>query len=532
MSAASAVMAFSMLLLATASAACARAEDAAAGAEFAVELKDVPPEMTARFRLWLPPSVGPGEVVRGVICASDYQAGASLYTAEPFRALADRLRFGMVLHKLFRKEGDRNGPSWDKEAAGALLRGLVELAKASKHAEVAHACMIHTGLSWSGMQAPGLASAMPERSLGVVTYHSRGFADDKAAYGVPLLVLIAEYDQFMTPLDVAEDVLKARAAGALWAGCYQAGGVHEHLGDPQPAIDWIEEVVALRLPKKMPADGRARLNPLEEKSGFLGELRMDAQTRRRAGGASPATVAAFADFRGDKAKAFWLPNERVARSWLKWTSLPDPTPHAKRPTGEFGSPDKPVPVPPAPGRITVDGDLADWADVKPLPSPFSGKNPGSLRLCWDSSGLFGALTARDTGIRSDPQSPWTGDCLELFIEKDFARSPQRSRAASQYIVAPGAEGGPAVLWPADLKGRLRAAWKPIKDGYTIEFSIPAALLAPAKMQAGTKMGFNFALSDDGKAIEVFYCSKDFGGFAIPALWGAVELVGPQLPQGR
>ena len=130
MSAAGALMALSVRLLATSSAASVRTEGASAGAEFALELKDVPPEMTAQFRLWLPPSVGKGDAVRGVICASDCQAGANLCTAEPYRVLADRLHFGMLLHKLFRKEGDRNGPSWDKQAADALLRGLAELAKA------------------------------------------------------------------------------------------------------------------------------------------------------------------------------------------------------------------------------------------------------------------------------------------------------------------------------------------------------------------------------------------------------------------
>jgi hypothetical protein len=495
---------------------------AAAGQEFTMQLKDVPPGITADFELWLPPNIGKGDAVRGLILASDYQAGRGIYDDPSYRALAQKLRMGMLRHKLFRKSGARNGPAWDKDIADALLKGLAELAKTSGHAEVAHACMIHTGLSWSGMQAPGLADALPERSIGVVTYHTTGFGEYKNAYGVPMLVLIAEYDQFMTPPEVDAAILKGRANGALWAGLYQAGNTHETLGDPAYMVRWIEQVVAMRLPKELPADAPAGLKAVDEKSGWLGELRFDADTQRRAQG--QAAAAAFADYKGDKAKAYWLPSKSLAEDWIKATTSPDASPHARRPLNAVGSPQKPAPVPAAPGEITIDGDLADWAAVKPLPAPFDGREAGCLRLCWSPQGLYGAVTATGSRIVSNAQSPWKGDCLELFLDKAFTRAPKKSDTSVQYVFAPGADGQPAIIWPAEVKDQLQAAAVPTKDGYTLEFFIPAKVMAPAKLQAGTKIGLNYALSDDGKTVETFFCSKDFGGFAISALWGAIELL--------
>jgi hypothetical protein len=490
------------------------AAPAARGAEFVGELKDVPADVTAKFELWLPANIGSNEMVRGLILASDYQAGTEIYQDAGYRALAEKLRFGMLRHKLFRQRKGRRGPCWDAECAAILLRGLAELAKQSGHREVAHACFIHTGLSWSGMQSPGLAAALPERTIGAVAYHTSDFSEFPAAFGVPLLLLIAEYDQYLAPLRVHEELLKCRAAGARWAGCYQAGEEHHNLGDPELMLAWIEDVVKLRLPAELPADRPAKLNALSESSGWLGVLPMDAKTFRRDAGALPARTVAFADFTGDRARADWLPTERVARLWSKWTSTPDLSPHGARPFGAVGSPDKPAPV-----RRTL----------QPLPAPYSRKAAGSLQLRWDETGLHGALSAVDADVKSDAATPWKANCLELFFEKDFARAPQRSTNAVQWAIAPGAADGPAIVWPEAIKTEVRATWKRTATGYTLEFFIPARLLAPAALKPGTTLGFNYCLTDhDGKPVEEFFCSKQAGGFAIPALWGAITLV----DQGR
>ncbi|MEI8313212.1 MAG: sugar-binding protein, partial [Verrucomicrobiota bacterium] len=121
-------------------------------------------------------------------------------------------------------------------------------------------------------------------------------------------------------------------------------------------------------------------------------------------------------------------------------------------------------------------------------------------------------------------SPWKGNCLELFFEKDFARAPHRSSNAVQWALAPGESEGACVIWPEEIKADVQATWKRTPTGYTIEFFIPAKLLAPFVLKPGAILGFNYCLSDhDGKPAEEYFCSKAWGGFAIPALWGAIAL---------
>ena len=71
---------------------------------------------------------------------------------------------------------------------------------------------------------------------------------------------------------------------------------------------------------------------------------------------------------------------------------------------------------------------------------------------------------------------------------------------------------------------MKATWKPTKDGYVIQFFIPAAMLKPAALQAGTKIGLNFAVDDDGKPIEQFFSDKNTDdGFKTPKNWGMAIL---------
>ncbi len=504
---------------------------ASAGREYSVALDNLPADRTAAFSLWLPGSIDKENPVRGLILASDYQAGTEIYSDPQYRALATRLHLGMLRHKLYAAQGDnqRIGPSSDEQAAQLLLDGLAKLAALAGQPEVQHASLIHTGLSWSGHQAPALAAALPKRTIAVVTYHASHFGDLENAYGVPLLLVVAEYDQFYAPQRCLADVRQGRGAGAPWTAVYQPGLTHETLGDPTFMLAWLEEVIALRLPAAMPVDTPAELKPIDTSKGYWGLLHMDPATQRRVQSGKLAEV-----FPANRAKVggeetSWLPNKAVATLWRETCAAPDPSPHAKRPLDALGSPAKPYPVPVALHTMTVDGDAVDWRDVATLPAPYSKKSVGSLKLCWTPEGLWGLVQAVDAEVETHAQEPWRADCLELFIEKDFAQAPQRSKEQMQLALAPGGESDAAIVWPQDVQGKVKAAWKRTDGGYALEFLIPAEVLAPGQMLAGTRLGFNYCLSNGGKPMELFFCDKDHGGFAIPALWGALELTATDKP---
>jgi predicted phosphodiesterase len=181
--------------------------------------------------------------------------------------------------------------------------------------------------------------------------------------------------------------------------------------------------------------------------------------------------------------------------------------------------------------VSVDGDLSEWADVPSLPRPFQGADASSVRLCWRQEGLYGAAQVRDDSLRSDPQAPWRGDALELFIEKDFARAVERTERSAQYAFSPDPAAGPGPGHSLVAYGRegeaqagIRCAWRPVEGGYALEFFLPAEVLAPAAMRAGTVMGLNFALSNDGVPVEQFYSDKNRDrGWGTPITWGCVRL---------
>jgi hypothetical protein len=195
---------------------------------------------------------------------------------------------------------------------------------------------------------------------------------------------------------------------------------------------------------------------------------------------------------------------------------------------ELGSAKQPVIIPRAPAALTIDGDGADWANVAALPAPFSRQLAGRLKLAWSDAGLSGFLQTTDAKISADPFSPWTKDCLEFWFESDNAHSYDMTDHSWQLVLAPNPDAGPgrAIVCPANGHldvDQIKAQWKPIPGGYALEFFIPAAQLK-ATFQPGTRFGMNYAVDDDGIAVEEFYADKDMNSaFASPSRWGVIEL---------
>jgi hypothetical protein len=203
----------------------------------------------------------------------------------------------------------------------------------------------------------------------------------------------------------------------------------------------------------------------------------------------------------------------------------------------FKVPEKSEPIPYAPG-IRVDGDLSDWLAVAPMALPFSAYNffmkagESQFKFAWDEKGLYGSLTTTDGDIKANPAAPYEGDCLELWIENDFARaeSGMLSPNALQIWLTPqtaSGKAGASINYHKSKKefaATILVSSQARPGGYQMEFFIPAKILSPAKMEAGARLGFNFARINDGKAVEQFYCDKQAeGAWNCPAMWGAVVL---------
>ena len=192
-----------------------------------------------------------------------------------------------------------------------------------------------------------------------------------------------------------------------------------------------------------------------------------------------------------------------------------------------GSPKAPVAIPQLTEKITVDGDAAKWAKIKALPAPFAKKDAGSLKLAWSEDGLYGLAQIKDDKIVIDDTTPWSGDCLELFLETDAARAEELGTNGMQVCIAPkpGAAASIVVVPQGNANpDKITSVSKAIEGGYTLEFFIPAKLLKPAKMAPDTKMSFNYSVDNDGKSVEQFYSNKDVeDGYKTPKAWGMIQL---------
>lgn len=194
----------------------------------------------------------------------------------------------------------------------------------------------------------------------------------------------------------------------------------------------------------------------------------------------------------------------------------------------LGSEQQPVLVHPAPASFAIDGNLAKWTAIAPLPAPFSRTAAGKLRLAWNAQGLFGCVQVPDSAITIDASSPWSKDCLELWLESDNARSYNMSPQSFQLVFAPDPHAGPgrAIALPASgtmPRASLESHWQPITGGYAIEFLVPAAPLK-GTWAAGRRLGMNYSVDDKGIATEEFYTDKDMdSGFCSPCRWGTIEL---------
>lgn len=200
---------------------------------------------------------------------------------------------------------------------------------------------------------------------------------------------------------------------------------------------------------------------------------------------------------------------------------------------------EPVParVPRLPGPVTIDGDLADWKGVAPLVVPSTGAESRITKLGWSDKGLCVAMLVPDDHIEIKPGKPWVADSVEVFIEPDYARSfdARKSECAQKFLVYALPESGPGTAGVEisygpyeEDPGVIRAAWRPVEGGYTLEFLVPRDALSPAAMADGTRMGFNYILRNNGKTMEEFVkAAGKASAWRKPLFWGAVLLTGRQ-----
>lgn len=189
----------------------------------------------------------------------------------------------------------------DASSHQALLRALSRFGAQSLHPELANIPLVFIGHSMGGCAAYGFTRVHGDRVAGFVTMkgacHSTGPVG--AAAAVPGYFLIGARDAKYRGDNITAVFEAGRAAGAPWAISVDAFK-HQPIADIDLMFDWIDDVLAARLPLTAGAPLRA----MTETDGWLGDR-------------SSGAISTYACHESPRSRASWLPTRKTALSWQR-----------------------------------------------------------------------------------------------------------------------------------------------------------------------------------------------------------------------
>lgn len=214
-----------------------------------------------------------------------------------------------------------------------LSSDLPAIGAATAHPEIAHAPVVLSGNSAAGEGAVATAISNPANIVAIVATHGAmlatgndGFNVNRggdtpgdiqtinaaAVAGVPQVHTFDNGDGFVSPITLQGWVEYGRSLGAPWHFLIHNDGNHtDHtLALQNDILPWLAAILDLRLPASAgTGDGTVTLIPIVEANGWLGDIKTK-------------SIAAFASYTGDKAKANWFPNQSVATAWAGYHFAP------------------------------------------------------------------------------------------------------------------------------------------------------------------------------------------------------------------
>lgn len=203
----------------------------------------------------------------------------------------------------------------------------------------------------------------------------------------------------------------------------------------------------------------------------------------------------------------------------------------------------------ATGKITIDGDLADWGEAEwiELNSAAlfaegtiwrgSRDSSGNIAVRWDSEAIYFAAQVEDDKPLKNLKRRnflWDGDAIEVTLSTNPRAHPSRSKydpTDFQIGLSPGDGGNNSpAMWVWQLKaapenGEIEVQKSSDPVGYTLEAKIPWASLGQYRPRAGDALGFDVSLDDGdggGRKSQLVWAG-DFAFYRDPSVWGELEL---------
>lgn len=356
------------------------------------------------YTVWIPPGV---HTLRGVVvhqhgcgegsCKSGLTGAWDLH----WQALAKKHDCAL-LAPAYEQPQDADCQLWCDPRNGsgvAFQKCLVDLGNQSGHPELAEVPWALWGHSGGGHWAGGMVLLHPERVAaawlrsGVPLLEPNPARPHIKAHSLPDAALMVP---IMCNLGTKEGVTvtdgrfagvwpsnrtffdTVRGRGGLIGVAVDPLTAHECGNQRYLAIPWLDACLTARLPQ----ESGAVLQPMSAESSWLSDL-----TGQKA--------VAAADYSGDSAQAGWLPNESIARQWMRYvrdTQVADETP------------------PPSPTRVRLDGNRLTWtceADVESGLAGFIIERDGELlaRVPEQAKNRFGRPIFQNLQYSDTPTQP-------------------------------------------------------------------------------------------------------------------------------
>jgi hypothetical protein len=279
-----------------------------------------------RAFLWIPPDC---DYVRGVVLTGQVILEKNLMEDPAIRTAAARAGLALVLDMkstIGIGSNLREGGEGRKRLQ-AMLDGLADV---SGHPEIAQAPLLTIGHSGGAIFAWHAGYAMPERVFGVIGLKAAPIGPPEGIIpqmgdggailnNIPVLVVTGQYESMGNPVRTPEyhwrwvrgGLLDFRARGhnALMSALVEPGTGHfSWYPDLAEYVAlFIEKAARYRIPTDRPPAGQAPvLRDIPQEEGWLTDVNFFGDPRH--------ATAAFKEYAGDPAMAFWHLDEELARA--------------------------------------------------------------------------------------------------------------------------------------------------------------------------------------------------------------------------
>lgn len=263
--------------------------------------ESVDPSGFVHYRIYIPDST---HVLKGVYCYVPGWQGNSLYIVNNlnYQRYVEEKDFALMgLQMLGDYTNYYTGISlWSGEA---LINALKQLSLLSGHSELEYSALLFNGHSAGGQFSYHFTQWKPERVIAFVTikggYHSLSPAGK--AIRIPGYMFIGENDLDYRIINLTTIFETNRSLGALWTLAMEPNGGHGRVSE-EIIHSFFDQIIPMRLPETMPKDTIPQLTEINEEIGWLG----DRETY---------LIDAYPEYTGDKSRACWFPNEKIAIEW-------------------------------------------------------------------------------------------------------------------------------------------------------------------------------------------------------------------------